>query len=189
MDPGLRRSTDVSSVATATAPAARLDSSRLAFEELYRESRDDVYGYVSGLIRDRSAAEEVTATAFERAWRRRRQLDPKRGSARAWLFGIARHAALDELRRLKRRASLETEPDDRSATAPEEHAEGVVRRATVRAALATLDPRERDLVALKFQAGLSNAEIARVLGTTESNVGTRLHRAMEKLRRECDDRA
>ena len=79
MDPGPRRSTDMSSVATATAPAATLDSSRLAFEQLYRESRDDVYGYVSGLIRDRSAAEEVTATAFERAWRRRRQLDPKRG--------------------------------------------------------------------------------------------------------------
>jgi RNA polymerase sigma factor (sigma-70 family) len=59
----------------------------------------------------------------------------------------------------------------------------------VRAALAQLDPRERDLVALKFRAGLSNAEIARVLDTTESNVGTKLHRAMEKLRSACDERA
>ena len=41
-----------------------------AFEELYRSSRDDVFAYVAGLLRDRSAAEDVTATAFERAYRR-----------------------------------------------------------------------------------------------------------------------
>ena len=45
------------------------------------------------------------------------------------------------------------------------------------------------LVALKFQAGLSNAEIGRVLAMSESNVGTKLHRTMEKLRRACNDRA
>lgn len=173
-------------------PIVPLQAERTAgeqFEALYRRTFPRVYAYVASMLRDRSAAEEVTAQAFERAYRRRSSYRSGRGTLEAWLFGIARHAALDELRRLKRRASLETEPDDPSATAPEEHAEGVVRRATVRAALETLDPRERDLVALKFQAGLANAEIARVLGTTESNVGTRLHRAMEKLRRECDDRA
>jgi RNA polymerase sigma-70 factor (ECF subfamily) len=57
----------------------------------------------------------------------------------------------------------------------------------VRAALASLEPRERDLVALKFAGGLSNAEIARVLGMSETNAGTRLHRTIEKLRRACHD--
>ena len=52
----------------------------------------------------------------------------------------------------------------------------------MRAALATLDPRERELVALKFHAGLANAEIAAVLGVSASNAGTQLHRAMTKLR-------
>jgi RNA polymerase sigma-70 factor (ECF subfamily) len=42
------------------------------------------------------------------------------------------------------------------------------------------------LVALKFAGGLSNEEIARVLGISASNAGTRLHRALEKLRRDCD---
>src|SRR5918995_3487525 len=83
-----------------TAPAAP----PAAFEELYRSSRDDVYAYVAGLLRDRSAAEEVTSQAFERAWRKRRQLDPEKGPARAWLFGIARNSALDELRRRPRHA-------------------------------------------------------------------------------------
>ncbi len=187
MDPDLRRSTGVSSVATATAPTAGLDSSRLGFEQLYRESRDDVYGYVSGLIRDRSAAEEVTATAFERAWRRRRQLDPKRGSARAWLFGIARHAALDELRRRSRMARpLPEEPGLGSEGGAGEIA---IRRVALREAFDRLSGRERELVALKYFAGLSNAEIAEVVGGSESNAGTKLHRVMEKLRRHCDDTA
>ena len=44
-------------------------------------------------------------------------------------------------------------------------------------------------MALKFHGGLSNAEIAEVLGLSESNVGTRLHRTIEKLRRACHDDA
>ena len=50
-------------------------------------------------------------------------------------------------------------------------------------------PRERELVALKFMGGLSNAEIARVLGMSESNAGTKLHRTITKLREACHDRA
>jgi DNA-directed RNA polymerase specialized sigma24 family protein len=50
---------------------------------------------------------------------------------------------------------------------------------------AALAPRERDVIALKFAAGLGNAEIAKVLGLSQSNTGTRLHRAIEKLREAC----
>jgi RNA polymerase sigma-70 factor (ECF subfamily) len=160
-----------------------------AFDALYRRSFPRVYGYVATLLRDRSAAEEVTAQAFERAYRRRRTFRPSRGTQEAWLFGIARNAALDELRRRKRRAALETEPEDAFAPGPDEQAEAANRRETVRAALARLEPRERELVALKFAGGLSNEEIARVIGTSPSNVGTRLHRTIEKLRRNCDEDA
>jgi len=55
-------------------------------------------------------------------------------------------------------------------------------------ALAGLAPRERELIALRFHAGLGNAELARVLGTSETNAGTRVHRAMTKLREACDAR-
>ena len=159
------------------------------FEALYRRTFPRVYAYVASMLRDRSAAEEVTAQAYERAYRKRSSYKSRRGTPEAWLFGIARHAALDELRRRGRRAPLEADPEDVSATAPEDHAEGILRRETVRAALATLEPKERDLVALKYRADLSNTEIARVLGVSETNVGTRLHRVMEKLRRACDERA
>jgi RNA polymerase sigma-70 factor, ECF subfamily len=153
----------------------------LAFEELYRASRDDVYAYVAGLLRDRSAAEEVTATAFERAFRKRRRFDSRRGGARAWLFGIARNAALDELRRRRRQAELAADPAD-VGRLQADHDE---RRSSVVAALGGLDARERELVALKFFAGLSNAEVAAVLGISESNAGTKLHRVITKLREAC----
>ena len=189
-----RRSTGVSTaVATATEP---VDEARIAFESLYRESRDDLFAYVAGLMRDRSAAEEVTAQAFERAWRRRRQLDPERGSPRAWLFGIARNAALDELRRRSRSAGGSGRPDDfgDSPGSPSggpgplaDPASVAVDRVVLRKALESLDGRDRELVALKYFAGLSNSEIASVTGTSESNAGTRLHRALEKLRRSFDD--
>jgi DNA-directed RNA polymerase specialized sigma24 family protein len=54
----------------------------------------------------------VTALAFERAFRRRRSFDRHRGDERAWLFGIARNAALDELRRRGRHATLAFDPVD-----------------------------------------------------------------------------
>jgi RNA polymerase sigma-70 factor (ECF subfamily) len=156
------------------------------FESLYRACRDDVYAYVCTLLRDPAAAEDVTALAFERAYRRRRTFDRRRGEERAWLFGIARNAALDELRRRRRVAALVSDPADVAEPADVEGAEVTLRRTAVQAALAKLSAREREIVALKFHAGLTNAELARVLGVSESNAGTLLYRTMEKLRKACN---
>ncbi|HEX4670144.1 MAG TPA: sigma-70 family RNA polymerase sigma factor [Solirubrobacterales bacterium] len=158
----------------------------IAFDRLYRSSRDDVYAYVASLVRDPAAAEDVTATAFERAYRKRSRFDPSRGEPRAWLFGIARNAALDELRRRGRQAELAAEPVDLVTVPAHESAEASERRLALTAALATLGTRERELIALKFFAGLANAEIAAVVGVSESNAGTKLHRAVSKLREACD---
>jgi RNA polymerase sigma factor (sigma-70 family) len=155
------------------------------FDALYRETASDVFAYVLTLLRDRAAAEDVTAAAFERAYRRRGSFDARRGTPRAWLFGIARNAALDELRRRGRTAALHAEPQDPAAAVPAEDEDAAARRATVRAALEQLEPRERELIALRFHAGLSTAEIGRVLGISESNAGTRLHRAVTRLRKAC----
>jgi RNA polymerase sigma-70 factor (ECF subfamily) len=157
------------------------------FEALYRSSREDVYAYVLTLLRDPAAAEDVTALAFERAYRRQRTFDRRRGGERAWLFGIARNAALDELRRRRRLARLVVEPEALDEEAPPDEEDDVVlRRTAVRTALAALSARDRELIALKFHAGLTNAELAKVLGVSESNAGTMLHRTVQKLRRACN---
>src|SRR4051812_45960866 len=188
MDAPRGRSTDVTS--TLTVPLApRRTRPSLDVEALYRGARDDVFAYVATLLGDRSAAEDVTASAFERAYRRRRTYRAARGSERAWLFGIARNAALDELRRRKRTAALSAEPADVEAVPTEDGADAALRRAALRAAVAALPPRERELIALKFHAGLDNAELAAVLGVSVSNAGTRLHRALTKLREILDDQS
>src|SRR4051795_3743389 len=140
------------------------------FDALYRDTASDIFAFVMTLVRDRAAAEDVTAAAFERAYRRQAGFDPRRGTQRAWLFGIARNAALDELRRrrpglcappanaaveeLRRRgrtAALLADPADPGGPHPDAPAEGddpaeaAVRRAAVRAALAGLDARAREL--------------------------------------------
>ena len=170
-------------------PLAGLSSDTAAesFGDLYERTFDRVYAYVQSLLRDRAAAEDVTSQAFERAYRKRRSYRPGRGTADAWLFGIARNAALDELRRRKRHARLATEPEDADAQPLDDVAETALRRAAVRAALDQLKPRERELVSLKYIAGLSNVEIAKVVGISESNTSTRLSRTMTKLREVCRD--
>jgi RNA polymerase sigma-70 factor, ECF subfamily len=167
---------------TLAAAAAAPEVTATTFAELYRATFGDVYAYVATIVRDRSVAEDVTAQAYERAYKKRRSFDAARGNERAWLFGIARTAALDELRRRKRTATLVAEPPDEVLVA---HDEVAIRRATVRTSLEQLDARERELIALKFHGGLTNAELAEVLGTSESNAGTRLHRAVTKLREAC----
>jgi RNA polymerase sigma factor (sigma-70 family) len=187
MNPVRRRSTDV--IESLPAPGSAATSNWARLEALYRSSRDDLYAYVATVLRDPAAAEDITAQAFERAYRRRRTFDRRRGEERAWLFGIARNAALDELRRRKRTARLATDPEDVAASDPgDQGAEVALRRTAVRVALAGLPAREREIIALKFHAGMSNAELARVLGISESNAGTLLHRTMQKLRKACDDR-
>ena len=153
MDSHERRSKDVNEAATEVIGSGQLGlSTPQGFEDLYRNTFPRVYAYVASLLRDRSAAEDVTALAFERAYRKRSRFSARRGSPEAWVFGIARNAALDELRKLKRRARLETEPADVWSPGPDEEAERAFRRDEVRAALAKA-AREAEIASAMGQLG------------------------------------
>ena len=110
-DSTLGRSTSVNEAIAERVPTVA-GSDVETFASLYERTFPRVYAYVASLVRDRATAEDVTAQAFERAYRKRRRYQARRGSPEAWLFGIARNAALDELRRRKRRAGLEADPED-----------------------------------------------------------------------------
>jgi RNA polymerase sigma-70 factor, ECF subfamily len=165
-------------------PSKREVLDEVGFDALYRASLADVHAYAISLLGDRQAAEDVTALAFERLYRARARLDRGRGTPRAWLFAIARNAALDELRRRGRQPCYELGENvgegDLGLSI-----ERVEQRATVRGALSALAARDREVVLLKFHGQLSNGELARALGISESNAGTRLHRALGRLRELC----
>src|SRR4051812_50153785 len=108
MDAVLGRSRGMSETLTMALPQG--DTSRAAFDALYRAAAGDVYAYVRSIVRDTGAAEDVTAAAFEKAYRRRRSFDARRGRERAGLFGIPPHPAPGELRRRRRATAVRGAP-------------------------------------------------------------------------------
>ena len=175
---------------TATSPTA-IDASWERFEALYRSSRDDVYAYVATLLReprrrrgrDRARVRARLPPPPLVRPRARRTSAPGCSGSRATPRSTSCAAAgatrrSPSIRRTRRGDALaaptRTSPTTRCAAPP------CAPRST------GSPPRERELVALKFHAGLSNAEIARVLGVSESNAGTLLHRTIAKLRKACD---
>jgi RNA polymerase sigma-70 factor (ECF subfamily) len=163
--------------ATAQAPAAAPAADE--FAALYAESRDDLYSYLRYLTGDASLAEELLASSFERAFRKRALFRRERGELRGWLFRIARNAAVDAMRRGGQLVALELQPEHAAARDEQALADD---RMLVAQAMRRLRPQDRELIALKFFAGLENDEIARVLRISRSNAGTQLHRAIGRLR-------
>lgn len=169
-------------LSAAMAPPRR---TTLEFDALYREARADVYAYVASLVGDRATAEDVVAIAFERAYRKRRGFNPSRGTARQWLFGIARNAALDELRRRQRVPIPVADVGLHVDAAGAGDDEGSERGELIRGALQRLHARDREVIALKFFASLTTPEIAGALGISETNARQRLHRALRALKEAC----
>jgi RNA polymerase sigma factor (sigma-70 family) len=160
-----------------------------AFGTLFGRTREPLYAYAVALMLDGGAAEDVVQRAFELAFAKRATYRPGLGSAEAWLYGIARNVALDERRRTGRRPAVPTGLEPPDAGGPDAALERADHQSVLFAALNTLAPMDREVIALKFWADLANGEIAAVLGCTESNIGTRLHRALVKLREVCGDLA
>jgi RNA polymerase sigma-70 factor (ECF subfamily) len=142
-----------------------------------------VYAYVAYRLGDGPDAEDVTSDAFERALRYRSSYDPRKGPPAAWLVGIARRAVDDHL---ASRRPL-PEPDLGERPAPGEVETDVVRRLAVAAAVAGLDERDRELVALRYGADLTARQIGELLGLRTNAVEVALHRALGRLRVELGE--
>jgi len=158
-----------------------------AFAAVYDYYFPRVYNYVRYRVTDPGVADDVTAQVFERVLAKIGRYDPQRAPFSAWLFAIARNAVNDHLRfrrrsrwmpveALRGRRSPDPKPED-VVVSREEHAE-------LLAAVARLGDRQRNLIALKFAAGLTNRRIAELTGLSESNVGVILYRAVRRLRTE-----
>lgn len=170
-------------------PPAEAPPEALDWDALYTVWLPRVYNYFRYRVGDDPLAEDLTATTFIKAWRSRVDYDPALGAVSTWLFAIARHVAADHFR--SRRPDLplvdfETLPDENRVEAVvEQHAEHA---ALVRLLLA-LPSREREVIALKYGAEMTNRAIAAVTGLTESNVGTILHRTVHTLRKQWDSQS
>jgi RNA polymerase sigma-70 factor, ECF subfamily len=144
-------------------------------EELIRR----VYAYVAYRLGDGPGAEDVTSEVFERALRYQESYDRSKGEPIGWLLGIARRcvaAALAERSAVQPVAEVTNAIDDRPIE------EEAVRRLTVVAAVEQLGQRDQELIALRFGADLTAAQIAQVLEMQTNAVEVALHRALGRLR-------
>lgn len=156
-----------------------------AFAALYDRYVQRVYAYLRYRLDDPQEAEELCALIFERLLTRLARFDPARGPFEPWLFAVARHALSDHIRRERLRSFFPLDLlSERagSGPSPEEQAERDEQVRALRQALGTLNDAERDLLGLKFAAGLPNHEIAALSGLSENVVGVRVFRAVRKLR-------
>ena len=162
-----------------------------ALAELYDLLAPWVLGLAQRILQDEDEAEEVVGDVFVQLWTHVSQHDPKRGPLVPWILSIARHRALDGLRRCRRwwrkaarweqDRSLET-GDVEPAPAPHEAAvPGWPVHREVHAALAALPEEQRRVVLLAYFEGLTHSEIARRTGQPLGTVKTRLRIAHTKL--------
>src|SRR5262245_26487985 len=153
------------------------------WDEVYAEELPRVYNFFRYRLGPGADAEDLTARTFEKAWRARDRYRRDLAAFGTWLLTIARNVAADHVRARRFLVPLDQAADVASATGtPEDrlvHASDADRLAML---LGTLSDRERELIALKYGAGMTNRAIARATGFSESNVGTILHRAVETLR-------
>jgi RNA polymerase sigma-70 factor, ECF subfamily len=139
---------------------------------------DDVYAYLLYLTGDPTVAEDLTQETFEKAQRRWRRFDRRRGEARTWLYQIARSSALDHFRGERRRRRRE----ERVAVPERQEARFAVGLSPeLERALAALSAGEREVVALRVVLDLDGETAANVLGISVTACSTRLSRALRKL--------
>ena len=182
--------TAVSAVSDDELALGSSSGSRTAFEALYERHHRGVYDLACRMLRDEDAAADVVQTTFTNAWV---NLQKRRvsGNVRAWLYAIARNAAINELRRGRRRVPLDESidsqrvpyadldrdrmPDPEQALLDNEVAQLVWDSA------AALNPREYSLLDLHLRRGFTAEEMAGSLGMTRGNVHTMLFRLRRSL--------
>ncbi len=138
-----------------------------------------LYGYVAYRIGPGPDAEDVVSETIERALKYRSSYDPRRGTAAAWLAGIANRCIADQF-------GSAAKTDLYGLDAPAGYADGLAAGSEIRVdlavALATLDDRSRELIALRFGGDFSSKEIGRILDLRPGAVDVAVHRALGRLR-------
>ncbi len=164
--------------------APTMDGRMHDFGDIYRRFFPRVFAYVYGRVHDTHLAEDLAADVFERAYVKMGSL--RNGDAfSTWLFTIARNAIISHGRKYGRESIVDPEVMREIAPA-RDSVEGEVLMheevQTVARLVRDLPQREQDIVALKFDAELSNTQISEIMELSEPNIRVILFRTLRKLR-------
>ena len=150
-------------------------------QALHAEHAGALWGFCLRLTGgDRARAEDIVQETLLRAWRSPQVLDQSGGSARAWLFTVARHIVVDEWRSARNRHELPVDEPPEVPTA--DRTDQLLQSWLVADALAQLTPEHRAVLLECYYRGRSVAEAARILEVPEGTVKSRTHYALRALR-------
>ncbi|MFG6667522.1 sigma-70 family RNA polymerase sigma factor [Halomonas sp. HNIBRBA4712] len=161
-----------------------------ALHALYRQEGSRMLGVVQRIVKDRGMAEDIVHDAFLNIWQRAATFDNERGAARTWIFSIARHLALNAIRRRERMPDSAFEPDEleqQDTTRPEGQTFEAFDWQTGQRmddCLKELEAERRTCVLQAYVNGLSHAEIAAHTGAPLGTVKAWIKRSLVRLR-EC----
>ena len=162
------------------------------FERLYAEHAQGLFAFLRYRTGDSALAEDLLADTCERVLRSRRRFDPRKGSAKTWLYAIALNCLHDHLRRRAGESrALEqvaagtgfpaTDFEDIDELV-DDASEGFSGHDLLNRSLAALSGPEREAVSLRYGAELTVAEISKLTGEPLTTIESRVYRALEKLR-------
>ncbi|MEQ8676388.1 MAG: sigma-70 family RNA polymerase sigma factor [Aggregatilineales bacterium] len=156
-----------------------------AFAPVYEYYFPKVYNYVRYRVEDAQVTDDLTSQIFEQALGKIYSYKADVSPFGAWLFAIARNKVSDYFRKKKRRRwfswdAMEGYTSDYPAL--DESTQLKDDQMQLLRAVSQLTGRERDVIALKFAADMTNVQISQLTGLSESNVGVILYRAIRKLR-------
>lgn len=165
-----------------------------ALSTLYDRYSRLVFSVAFNAVSDHPTAEEITLDVFTRVWERAGTYRADRATVTTWLASIARHRAIDVLRRRQARPEqFSVEWAEASASnmphidGPEEQVALAMQQQRVRAAMAALPEDQKRALALAYFQGLSHNEIAATLREPLGTVKTRIRLGMQKLRQMLQD--
>jgi RNA polymerase sigma-70 factor (ECF subfamily) len=157
-----------------------------AFAELYDAVAPRVHGLALRVLRDLHQAEEVTQEVLLELWRSGSRYDPARGSALAWTMTVAHRRAVDRVRASEAGRRRDAAWDDRSTEHSQDDAFEVAhsheRARTVRGAVASLTPVQREAIELAYYGGRTHAEVAHLMGAPLGTTKTRIRDGLARLR-------
>ena len=155
----------------------RARSDAAAFAALYDFYLPRIFGFVQRRVRERSVAEDLTATTFQRALEAIRYRDFRNDAFGGWLYRVASNAVVDHVRRGSRLTHLDgTDGSSGDAFA------AALDRDELRRAMSGISAAHRQVLALRFYDDLSAEEAAAVLGCSRATFAVKLHRALAALR-------
>jgi len=163
---------------------------RIDWDKVIQYDYPKVFNYFrySGL--DDDTAQELSAVTLEKAWRARKRYDPEKSALTTWFVTIAKRTLIDYFRTQRPEWTMNQLEESSESDFEEHNLEQQIQQTEdmekIRTLLYELPERERELVALKYGAGITNREIAKLTELTESNIGTINHRVLNFLRKKLE---